>query len=55
MNLYLMVEEFYITANGDNIQNCREKAYAVINNINWNDGFYRKILKLELPKFLKKI
>ena len=31
-----------ITANGDNIQNCREKAYAVINNINWNDGFYRK-------------
>ena len=31
-----------ITANGDSIQNCREKAYAVINNINWNDGFYRK-------------
>ena len=31
-----------ITASGDSIQNCREKAYAVIKNINWNDGFYRK-------------
>ena len=38
-----------ITANGDSIQNCREKAYAVIKNINWNDGFYRKdIGKLKL-------
>ena len=31
-----------ITSLGENIQSCRKKAYDVINEINWENGFYRK-------------
>ena len=31
-----------ITSIGDNVQDCREKAYDVVEAINWEQGFYRK-------------
>ncbi len=31
-----------ITSLGENINSCRKKAYEVIENINWDNGFYRK-------------
>ena len=31
-----------VTSLGSNIQSCREKAYEVINKLNWDKGFYRK-------------
>ena len=31
-----------VTAIGQNVQECREKAYKTIENINWENGFYRK-------------
>ncbi len=31
-----------ITAIGDNVQDCRQKAYKAVEEINWNKGFYRK-------------
>ena len=31
-----------ITSIGDNVQDCREKAYEVVEAINWEQGFYRK-------------
>ena len=31
-----------ITSLGENIQGCRKKAYDVISEINWENGFYRK-------------
>ena len=31
-----------ITSLGGNIQSCQKKAYDVINEINWENGFYRK-------------
>ena len=31
-----------ITSIGDNIQECRQKAYNIVKAINWKQGFYRK-------------
>jgi phosphoribosylamine--glycine ligase len=31
-----------ITATGEDVQDCRNKAYDAVENINWNEGFYRK-------------
>ncbi len=31
-----------VTAIGDNVQDCRQKAYKAVEEINWNKGFYRK-------------
>ena len=31
-----------ITSIGANVQDCRKKAYDVIETINWEKGFYRK-------------
>ena len=31
-----------VTSLGSNIHSCREKAYEVINKLNWDKGFYRK-------------
>ena len=31
-----------ITSIGDNIQECRQKAYNIVEAINWKQGFYRK-------------
>ena len=31
-----------ITSIGNNIQECRQKAYNVVDAINWNQGFFRK-------------
>ncbi len=31
-----------VTATGDNVQNCRQKAYKAVDDINWDHGFYRK-------------
>ena len=31
-----------VTAIGDNIQDCRQKAYKAVEEINWNKGFYRR-------------
>ena len=31
-----------ITSIGDNVQDCRKKAYDVVEAINWEQGFYRK-------------
>ncbi len=31
-----------ITSIGNNIQECRQKAYGVVEAINWKEGFYRK-------------
>ena len=33
---------FSVTAIGDNVQNCRHKAYKAVEEINWNKGFYRR-------------
>ena len=33
---------FSVTAIGDNVQDCRHKAYKAVEEINWNKGFYRK-------------
>ena len=33
---------FSVTAIGDNVQDCRQKAYKAVEEINWNKGFYRK-------------
>ena len=30
-----------ITAIGDNVQDCRQKAYDIVEEINWDKGFYR--------------
>ena len=31
-----------VTAIGDNVQDCRQKAYEAVEEINWNDGFFRR-------------
>ena len=31
-----------VTAIGDNVQDCRQKAYKAVDEINWNKGFYRR-------------
>ena len=31
-----------VTAIGDNVQDCRQKAYKAVEEINWNKGFYRR-------------
>ena len=31
-----------VTAIGDNVQDCRQKAYKAVEEINWNNGFYRR-------------
>ena len=31
-----------VTAIGDNVQDCRQKAYDIVEEINWNKGFYRR-------------
>jgi phosphoribosylamine--glycine ligase len=31
-----------ITATGENVEDCRNKAYDAVENINWNEGFFRK-------------
>ena len=31
-----------VTAIGDNVQDCREKAYKAVEKINWDNGFYRR-------------
>ena len=31
-----------ITAIGNNVQDCRQKAYKAVEEINWNKGFYRR-------------
>ena len=31
-----------VTAIGQNVQKCRDKAYKTIEDINWENGFYRK-------------
>ena len=31
-----------VTAIGDNVQDCRHKAYKAVEEINWNKGFYRR-------------
>ena len=31
-----------VTAIGDNVQDCRQKAYDIVEEINWDKGFYRK-------------
>ena len=31
-----------VTAIGDNVQDCRQKAYNTVEEINWDKGFYRK-------------
>ena len=31
-----------ITSIGENVQVCRQKAYGVVETINWKQGFYRK-------------
>ena len=31
-----------VTAIGNNLQNCRQKAYKAIEQINWNNGFFRR-------------
>ena len=31
-----------ITSIGENVQDCRQKAYSVVEAINWEQGFYRK-------------
>ena len=33
---------FSVTAIGDNVQDCRHKAYKIVEEINWNKGFYRR-------------
>ncbi len=33
---------FSVTAIGDNVQDCRHKAYKAVEEINWNKGFYRR-------------
>ena len=33
---------FSVTAIGDNVQDCRQKAYKAVEEINWNKGFYRR-------------
>ena len=33
---------FSVTAIGDNVQNCRHKAYKAVEEINWDKGFYRR-------------
>ena len=30
-----------VTAIGDNVQDCRQKAYDIVEEINWDKGFYR--------------
>jgi phosphoribosylamine-glycine ligase len=27
---------------GNDVQDCRKKAYNAVENINWHEGFYRK-------------
>ena len=31
-----------VTAIGDNVKDCRQKAYKAVEEINWNKGFYRR-------------
>ena len=31
-----------VTAMGNDVQDCRKKAYNAVENINWHEGFYRK-------------
>ena len=31
-----------VTAIGQNVKECRDKAYKTIEDINWEKGFYRK-------------
>ena len=31
-----------ITSIGENVQVCRQKAYGVVETINWKQGFYRR-------------
>ena len=31
-----------VTAIGDNVQDCRHRAYKAVEEINWNKGFYRR-------------
>ena len=31
-----------VTAIGDNVQDCRQKAYNTVEEINWDKGFYRR-------------
>ncbi len=31
-----------VTAIGENVQDCRQKAYDIVEEINWDKGFYRK-------------
>ena len=33
---------FSVTAIGDNVQDCRQKAYKAVEKINWDYGFYRR-------------
>ena len=33
---------FSVTAIGDNVQDCRQKAYKAVEEINWDKGFYRR-------------
>ncbi len=33
---------FSVTAIGDNVQNCRHKAYKAVEEINWDKGYYRR-------------
>ena len=33
---------FSVTAIGDNVEACRQKAYKAVEEINWNKGFYRR-------------
>ena len=33
---------FSVTAIGDNVQDCRHKAYKAVEEINWDKGFYRR-------------
>ena len=32
----------HVTAIGDNVQDCRQKAYKAVEKINWDNGFYRR-------------
>jgi phosphoribosylamine--glycine ligase len=32
----------FVTAIGNNVQDCRHKAYKTVEEINWNKGFYRR-------------
>ena len=41
-----MVKVLSITSIGANVQDCRKKAYGVVEAIDWKQGFYERHWKL---------